>query len=212
MRLSFTAGIVALLLSTAVARAQDHSYPGLDQVHGVARDGATAEEVCAPGFTTKSIRPPASATNQIKRELFAQMQSKGLVPEGVTIADYELDHDWALTNGGNPGLAYGADGSVDVAASIAIGNLRMQPRVSFFEKEREREGSPWYGLDQPYPAAEMKDVIEVKAHKLMCSGELNMPQAQELSGRSWQYAYGCWVLNVEQACAVVQTVKDGLKP
>lgn len=197
----------ALLVASQLICAQDHSFPDFSTVPGASRDGATAEEVCAPGFTTKSIRPPASATNVLKRALFAQMQAAGDVPADVTIGDYELDHCEALTNGGDPGLVRDAAGSVDVQASIKLGNLRMQPRVTYFEKEREREGSPWYGLDQPYPAAEMKDVIEVRVHKMMCAGELTMRQAQVLSCQAWQYTYGCLVMNVQAACDGMEAAK-----
>ncbi|MDE1999318.1 MAG: hypothetical protein KGI52_10370 [Burkholderiales bacterium] len=205
--LRYMLAVAALLLTAAVGHAQDHSYPDFSVVPGASRPGATAEEVCAQGFTTKSIRPPASATNVLKRALFAQMQAAGDVPPDVTIGDYELDHCEALTNGGDPGLVRDASGKVDVQASITLGNLRMQPRVTFFEKERERAGSPWYGLDQPYPAAEMKDVIEVKVHKMMCAGQLTMREAQVLSCQAWQYTYGCLVMGVQAACDSMQAAK-----
>jgi hypothetical protein len=197
--------LITLALLCSIAHAQDHSYPGLDVVAGAARE-TTKEELCDPSFRTKSIRPSAHDTNIIKQALFDEMEAKGLVPPGITIADYELDHVDALTNGGFPGIVY-TKGKVDVQASIKAGNLRNQPRTTYFEKESQRPESPWYGLDQPYPSAEAKDHVEVRTHSMMCAGKLTLKQAQVLSGEHWQYFFGCEFMQVKAACDIVEKLK-----
>jgi hypothetical protein len=199
-------GVVLGLAMQGSARAQDHSYPALAQVSGAYRAGATVEELCNPAFKTKTVRPSAAHTNVLKKALFQAMQAAGDIPIGVGIEDYELDHCVPLTNGGHPGIVM--DGhKVDIVASERVGNLRMQPRVTFFEKESLREGSPWFGLDQPYPAAEMKDFVEVRTHKLMCAGPLSLTQARVLSCEAWQYFYGCAMLGMPGVCEMVDKIK-----
>jgi hypothetical protein len=197
-------------LFSCISYAQDHSYPGLDVVAGAARADATKEQLCDPTFRTSTIRPPATQTNKLKAALFAEMQGKGLIPPGVTIADYELDHLQALTNGGFSGLVFNA-GKLDIQASIKAGNLRNQPRTTYFEKESVREGSPWFGLDQPYPSAESKDHVEVRAHKLMCDGELTLKQAQILSGEQWMVFFGCKFMGLNQVCKMAEDIKQQVK-
>jgi hypothetical protein len=56
----------------------------------------TAATLCAAGFSTRTIRPPVSYTDALKRRL---MQSYG---QTGAPADYELDHLVALEDGGHP--------------------------------------------------------------------------------------------------------------
>lgn len=56
----------------------------------------TTEILCAKGYSTKSVRPPASYTDKLKRE---QMKAWGLPGNA---GDYEEDHLISLELGGDP--------------------------------------------------------------------------------------------------------------
>ena len=83
--------IIALLLATAtVSPLPPPSVPG------EADPALTKAVICAPGFSTKKIRPPAWFTNSLKKK---QMKALGL-PGSPAI--YEEDHLIPLELGGAP--------------------------------------------------------------------------------------------------------------
>jgi hypothetical protein len=102
-------GLAALLAAAgqppvAPARAPAASAlapPGSDlpNVPGATNPVVTQEKIattiCKSGWT-KTIRPPASKTNRIKKELMARYHLPG------KLSDYELDHLISLEIGGNP--------------------------------------------------------------------------------------------------------------
>jgi hypothetical protein len=75
--------------------------PGADlpNVPGATNPGVTQDNIqttiCKSGWT-KTIRPPASKTNKIKKALMERYHLPG------TLSDYELDHLISLEIGGNP--------------------------------------------------------------------------------------------------------------
>lgn len=76
----------------------------VSRIHAAPVTGATNPDVtqaniqqtiCVPGWT-KTVRPPASFTNSLKRRQLAQLRLKGLP------RDYEEDHLISLEVGGSP--------------------------------------------------------------------------------------------------------------
>ncbi len=58
-----------------------------------------SQTICNPNWSTKSIRPPVSYTNNIKKE-YLNDPKWGYTDKNM--ADYELDHVISLELGGNP--------------------------------------------------------------------------------------------------------------
>ncbi len=63
---------------------------------GVADPTKTAAVLCAPGYSTKSVRPPVEYTNALKRKQMAEYGFTGAP------SDYEEDHLISLELGGSP--------------------------------------------------------------------------------------------------------------
>jgi hypothetical protein len=132
----------------------------------------TSTDLCAKGFTTKSIRPSTSYTNRLKLlELGSGDSIKA--PNGVTysvagenlpgsVRDYELDHLIPLTLGGNP---------------VDPKNLWMQPW--------ERKGAE---LAPAGRGAESKDVVENRLHREVCAGLVALADAQHEIATDWTAA------------------------
>lgn len=80
----------ALALAASAASAQ--TLP----LNPMVRPDTLAETICLPGWT-KTVRPPASYTNAIKRE---RLLTLGLPLE--LMADFQLDHTVPLSLGGAP--------------------------------------------------------------------------------------------------------------
>ena len=76
-------------------------YPDLARTPGAANPDITQdnirETICNPGWSTKSIRPPASYTGRLKREQIAEWNLTDTDPK-----DYEEDHFIPLEIGGHP--------------------------------------------------------------------------------------------------------------
>lgn len=117
-----------------------------------------ATTVCVPNWD-KPVRPSTAFTNRIKAQKMAAL--------GLPAADalkYELDHVISIVLGGAPR---------DPA------NLRVQA---------------WYGDPVETPAdadgldtqAHLKDVLEVRLHKLVCAGQLPLREAQECIYTNWR--------------------------
>jgi hypothetical protein len=114
--------------------------------------------VCVPNWD-KPVRPRVSITNKIK---IAKMDSLGIARSDA--ASFELDHVISLVLGGAPQDPR---------------NLRIQQ---------------WYGnpVETPKDAdgldtqAHLKDALEVRLHKLVCSGQIDLREAQSCIYADWR--------------------------
>jgi hypothetical protein len=160
------------LLSTTVSLPTALLFPDPQLHPGGISPGLTSTDLCAPGFTTKSIRPPTSYTSRLK---LLELGPGGSItaPNGKTytvigenlpgnVSDYELDHLISLELGGNP---------VDPL------NLWMQP----WEKRGERFAPASRG-------AESKDVVENRLHREICAGTISLLDAQQEISTDWTTA------------------------
>jgi hypothetical protein len=89
--LAYTVGVALLIWWISVGPAPAQEAMGAIDPSVTAANVQTT--ICVRGWT-KTIRPPVSTTNAIKRELVDE--------EGGTMADYELDHVIPLDLGGAP--------------------------------------------------------------------------------------------------------------
>lgn len=76
-------------------------YPDAERTPGVANPDITQENIdetiCNPRWSTKSIRPPAHYTNELKRQQIEEYDDSDTNPR-----DYEEDHLIPLEIGGSP--------------------------------------------------------------------------------------------------------------
>lgn len=101
MRMIFGAVLTLLLLTVGAARAADLRYlPDPVMTPGVANPAVTQdnihETICVSGWT-KTVRPPVSYTNKLKRE---QMEAYGYA--GMDPRSMEEDHAISIELGGSP--------------------------------------------------------------------------------------------------------------
>jgi len=115
---------------------------------GVVDPALTASTICAPGFSTKSIR---NVTEEEKRQVYAEYHLAYPQPSGAI----EVDHLISLELGGSNDLR----------------NLWLQP------------ASPKPGFH------EKDDVLENQLHELVCSGRLQLADAQKAITSDWYAAY-----------------------
>jgi hypothetical protein len=175
---------LAVLCAGRIARAQDavpaiavpdrHLFPGATNPNITPEN--ISENLCQTGWSTKSIRPPASYTTALKR---VQLQSLGYttpnplprvatksangtkpdltkcVSHSANLACYEEDHLISLELGGNP---------------RSPDNLCPEP---------------WFG---PWNA-HVKDTLENRLHRLVCAGQLPLGEAQQAIAMDWVAAY-----------------------
>jgi hypothetical protein len=110
---------------------------------GVLNPRLTAAQLCAPGFTTKTIRPPTSYTDALKRRLmvsYGQVGTSPLTGRQWSPSDVELDHAVSLEDLGHPWSPL---------------NLWPEPRRAT-------------GAE---PNAEEKDQVEVVVRNLICTDQ-----------------------------------------
>ena len=92
--------LLALIASPAMACSSHDGLPDPSCTPGATDPRVTQENIhqtiCVPGYS-KTVRPPVSVTNRIKRE---RMAAYGLT--GQPMRDYELDHLVSLEIGGAP--------------------------------------------------------------------------------------------------------------
>ena len=112
-----------------------------------------------PGFT-KTIRPPVSYTNKVKKKL---MRDAGIPWTDASL--FELDHLVPLTIGGNP---------------RSLDNLRLQAWA--VAPVTLGDGTEWTGDD----SAKVKDKLEVRLNRLVCSGEMELLEAQQCIYSDWR--------------------------
>ena len=139
-----------------------------------------SENICKKGWTTKSIRPPASYTTALKRiqlrslddtipNPLSRVPTKSgtsttpdltqCVEHSANVACYEEDHLISLELGGDPRNPH---------------NLWPEP---------------WFG---PWNA-HVKDALENRLHTMVCSGELGLREAQQAIATDWVAAYQTYV-------------------
>lgn len=177
---------VLMLLLVSPAAAQGRlEWPDPTAAPGALNPDITqaniADNICKrPGWSTKSIRPPASLTTALKLE---QMKALGFdvdnplpmvktksgkgkradltacVPKSGNPACYEEDHLISLQLGGNP----------------------RDPKNLWPQ--------PWYGTWN----ARVKDTLENKLNALVCSGDLTLAEAQQAIATDWIAAYQKYV-------------------
>lgn len=108
---------------------------------GVLNPRLTPAELCARGFSTKSIRPPTSYTDTLKKRLMASYGQVGTNPSTGrpwSTADVELDHLVSLEDLGHPWSPL---------------NLWPEPRRAT-------------GVE---PNADEKDQVETAVHRMICA-------------------------------------------
>ncbi|HTD79969.1 MAG TPA: hypothetical protein VK898_20200, partial [Chloroflexota bacterium] len=103
----------------------------------------TPAQLCAPGFSTRTIRPPSSYTDALKKRVMVSYGQVGVNPltgRSWSPTDVELDHAVSLEDLGHPWSPL---------------NLWPQPRRAT-------------GAE---PNAEEKDAVEVTVRKLICADQ-----------------------------------------
>jgi hypothetical protein len=110
---------------------------------GLLNPRLTPAQLCAPGFSTKAIRPPSNYTDSLKKRLMASYGQVGLNPltgRPWSTTDVELDHAVSLEDLGHPWSPL---------------NLWPEPRRST-------------GAE---PNAEEKDQAETAVHEMICADQ-----------------------------------------
>ena len=143
----------------------DQIYPRSDLTPGKADPRVTqdniAENICKKGWSTDSVRPSTSVTNDIKR--------KTMLAYGFTDAanHYELDHLMSLQNGGCPDC---------------IENLFPQAYGDKNHPMTQNERAKWNrenpGSTEVLPGALEKDLVENHIHDEICRDIPNAKMSQ----------------------------------
>jgi hypothetical protein len=138
------------------------------------------DNICKKGWSTKSIRPPASYTTALKRAQMKMLDDTNANPLPKV-----------MTNGGNgtrPDLTrcIGHSGNPscyeeDHLISLEIGGDPRSPDNLWPE--------PWFG---PWNA-HIKDVLENKLHKMVCDGSIGLREAQTAIATDWVAAFKTYV-------------------
>ena len=121
----------------------DQGLPDRSCTPGLLNPRLTAAQLCAPGFSTRSIRPPTSYTDALKRRLmiaYGQVGTNPVTGRAWSPNDVELDHDVSLEDLGHPWSPQ---------------NLWPEPRRAS-------------GAE---PNAEEKDQVEITVHELICADQ-----------------------------------------
>jgi hypothetical protein len=108
---------------------------------GLLNPRLTPPRLCAPGFSTRTIRPPATYTDELKRRLmvaYGQVGTNPLTGKAWSAADVELDHLVSLEDLGHPWSPL---------------NLWPEPRRST-------------GAE---PNSDEKDQVETAVHRMICA-------------------------------------------
>jgi hypothetical protein len=120
---------------------------------GLVNPALTPQQLCAAGFSTSTVRPPASYTDVLKKRLMA---SYG---ETQPASFYELDHELSLEDLGHP---------------YDPRNLWPEPRG------KTVPGSQPTGVE---PNAEEKDQVETLVHRMICADPTNTASIASLQAR-----------------------------
>jgi hypothetical protein len=118
------------------------------------------QTICNPNWSTKMIRPPASYTNNLKRQQLGSPRFKD-----KTSSHYEEDHLISLELGGDP----------------------RDPK-NLWPEMWGTPGTPLTAKG-PFPhhlvGAKTKDAVENALHKAVCAGTLTLQEAQEIIRTDW---------------------------
>ena len=127
------------------------------------------ETICNPTWSTRSIRPPASYTNALKKQQLANLQYKDKVT-----SHYEEDHLISLELGGHP----------------------RDPK-NLWPEMWGTPGQPLTS-NGPFPphliGAKAKDSVENRLHKEVCARTLTLDEAQRIIATDWFKYYRDYVL------------------
>ena len=127
------------------------------------------QTICNPQWSTKSIRPPVTYTNDLKAKQLAHPNYKDKNP-----SHYEEDHFISLEIGGHP----------------------RDPR-NLWPEPWGTPAQPLTSIG-PFPAhlvgAKTKDAVENQLHKEVCDGTLTLRQAQGIIATDWFKYYRDHVL------------------
>jgi hypothetical protein len=124
---------------------------------GLLNPRLTPAQLCAAGFSTRSIRPPTSYTDALKKRLMGAYGQVGISPltgRPWAPADVELDHAVSLEDLGHPWSPL---------------NLWPEPRRAT-------------GAE---PNAEEKDQVETTVHKLMCADQSHAAEYAARLAADW---------------------------
>jgi hypothetical protein len=152
------------------------------------------ETICVPGYT-KTVRPPVAFTNKIK---FALMKKVGIPREDSALI--ELDHACALTDGcagDDPrNLRLQLLGSPDdyFAATTKRETDKLRTKFGgetqdFQDEVARREAAGTLGRTWPDGVdydAKVKDKLEVALNKRICSGDMDLDEAQACIWDDWR--------------------------
>ena len=116
--------------------------------------------ICNPQWSTKSIRPTVTYTNNLKKEQLANPRYKDKTP-----SHYEEDHLISLELGGNP-----------------TDRKNLWPEMwGTLDQPLTSKG--------PFPphlvGAKAKDAVENQLHKEVCAGRLTLQDAQRIIAIDW---------------------------
>jgi uncharacterized protein YraI len=136
---------------------EDQIYPISDLTPGKEDPGVTqdniAKNICKKGWSTESVRPPVSVTNNIKRDTMEAYGFKDAANH------YELDHLISLQNGGCPAC-------VENLFPEAYGD-RDHPMT---QNKRAAWNRKHPGSTEVFPGALEKDLAENHVHDEICFG------------------------------------------
>lgn len=141
---------IIYLLALFAINALAGDLPDSTLTPGLADSTKTQDIICAKGYTTKSVRPPASYTTKLKHQQLASGYK-----ENDPYA--EEDHLISLELGGDP-----------------RNPLNLWPQ-------------PWNSPTGN--GAKKKDALENRLHKLVCTGQMTLLQAQSCISTNWILCY-----------------------
>jgi hypothetical protein len=160
---------LAVVVSVLDAQAQqrvgpNYLYPDPAVTPGVVNPDITqtniGQTICNPNWSTKTIRPPVSYTNNLKRQQLADLKRKDQTP-----SHYEEDHFISLELGGHP----------------------RDPK-NLWPEMWGTPATPLTSRG-PFPShlvgAKSKDAVENALHKEVCAGTLTLDEAQRIIVTDW---------------------------
>ncbi len=143
---------------------------------------------CAP-LRPPPPPPPASADIYLRPD---PRLTPGAVLEGVT-ADDVCRRGWAeavrhVTREVRQAVyaAYGVPGGNHTGICAGPGGCELDHLVSLELGGSNDAANLW---PQPHASAVVKDRLENELHRRVCSGEIPLPQAQDMIARDWVAAY-----------------------
>jgi hypothetical protein len=162
----------------AIAVPNPHLFPGATNPD-ITPDNI-GQNICLKGWSTKSIRPPASYTTALKKTQLVSLEDTvpNELPE-VTASSGKTtlpDITKCVERSSNP-ACYEEDHLI----SLELGGNPRSPDNLWPE--------PWFG---PWNA-HVKDTLENKLHDMVCSGQIALGDAQKAIATDWVAAYKMYV-------------------